>query len=245
MHSLLGKYIFSCEGDVASFSHGERNKPRVAFSRQKNESPHVKDGINNCVVQSNHGAVNSDQKGTKVAAHYQFNVGGGQSKVIRLRLQSSSSDLKAKPFGKQFDEVFADRLREADEFYKSVTTPPSVNADTAKVMRPALAGMLWSKQFFFFDGDNWLDEHHSNPLHHGYRNSRTRSGTHMLNQDIISMPDKWEYPWYAAWDLAFHTVPLSIVDSDFRQAADDLMLRTAYPASQRPECLPTSGTLAT
>ncbi len=235
MHSLLGKYIFSCEGDVPLlFTENETNH-ELLFPGQKNESPHVKDGINNCVVQSNHGAVNSDQKGTKVAAHYQFHVGGGQSKVIRLRLQSSSSDLKAKPFGKQFDEVFADRLREADEFYKSVT-PPSVSADTAKVMRQALAGMLWSKQFFFFDGDNWLDEHHSNPLHHGYRNSRNSEWYHMLNQDIISMPDKWEYPWYAAWDLAFHTLPLSIVDPDFAKQQMDLMLRTAYlhPNGQMP-----------
>src|SRR2546429_424075 len=126
----------------------------------------------------------------------------------------SSPDIKDKPFGKQFDELFADRLREADEFYKSVT-PPSVGEDAARVMRQAIAGMLWSKQFFFFDGDNWLDEHHSNPLHTGYKNARNSEWYHMLNEDIISMPDKWEYPWYAAWDLAFHTLPLSIVDPDF------------------------------
>src|SRR5260370_19834474 len=234
-HPLLGRFTLSCEGDVPLlFTENETNH-ELLFPGQKNESPHVKDGINNCVVQSNRGAVNADQKGTKVAAHYQFNVGGGQSKVIRLRLQSSSSDLKAKPFGKQFDEVFADRLREADEFYKSVT-PPSVNADTAKVMRQSLAGMLWSKQFFFFDGDNWLDEHHSNPLHHGYRNSRNSEWYHMLNQDIISMPDKWEYPWYASCDLAFHTLPLSIVDPDFAKQQMDLMLRSAYlhPNGQMP-----------
>ncbi len=98
-------------------------------------------------------------------------------------------------------------------------TPPSVSDDAANVMRQAIAGMLWSKQFFFFDGDNWLDEHHSNPLHFGYHNSRNSEWFHMLNEDIISMPDKWEYPWYAAWDLAFHTLPLSIVDPDF--AAED------------------------
>src|SRR6266478_1546949 len=234
-HPLLGKYIFSCEGDVPLlFTENETNH-ELLFPGEKNESPHVKDGINNCVVHGNQDAVNPDKKGTKVAAHYESNVGGGQSKVIRLRLQSSSSDVKAKPFGKQFDEVFADRLREADEFYKSVT-PPSVSADTAKVMRQALAGMLWSKQFFFFDGDNWLDEHHSNPLHHGYRNSRNSEWYHMLNQDIISMPDKWEYPWYAAWDLAFHTLPLSIVDPDFAKQQMDLMLRAAYlhPNGQMP-----------
>ena len=103
-------------------------------------------------------------------------------------------------------------------------------------MRQALAGMLWSKQFFFFDGDNWLDEHHSNPLHRGYRNARNSEWFHMLNRDIISMPDKWEYPWYAAWDLAFHTLPISIVDPDFAKEQMELMLRGAYlhPNGQIP-----------
>ena len=103
-------------------------------------------------------------------------------------------------------------------------------------MRQALAGMLWSKQFFFFDGDNWLDEHHSNPLHSGYRNSRNSEWFHMLNKDIISMPDKWEYPWYAAWDLAFHTLPLAIVDPDFAKQQMELMLQGVYlhPSGQIP-----------
>jgi hypothetical protein len=234
-HALLDKYIFSCEGDVSLlFTENETNH-ELLFPGQKNESLHVKDGINDCVVQGNQGAVNPDKQGTKVAVHYQTNVGGGQTKVIRLRLFNSSANQKSKLFGKQFDEVFAARLREADEFYRSVT-PPSVSEDAAKVMRQALAGMLWSKQFFFFDGDNWLDEHQSNPLHHGYRNSRNSEWYHMLNQDIISMPDKWEYPWYAAWDLAFHTLPLSIVDPDFAKQQMELMLRSAYlhPNGQMP-----------
>ena len=231
---LLGEFILSCEGDVPLlFTENETNHERL-FPGQKNESPYVKDGINDCVVQGNQGAVNPGKQGTKVAAHYQVNVGAGQTKVIRLRLSKSSPDQKGKPFGKQFDEVFADRLREADEFYKSVT-PPSVSKDAANVMRQALAGMLWSKQFFFFDGDNWLDEHHSNPLHTGYRNSRNSEWFHMLNKDIISMPDKWEYPWYAAWDLAFHTLPLSIVDPDFAKEQMELMLQERLPASQRPD----------
>jgi len=232
-HPLLGEFIFSCEGEVPLlFTENETNHERL-FHGQKNETPHVKDGINDCVVQGKQAAVNPEKKGTKVAAHYQVNVGAGQTKVIRLRL--SSADQKGKPFGKQFDEVFAERLREADEFYKSVT-PPSVSEDAAKVMRQAISGMLWSKQFFFFDGDNWLDEHHSNPLHTGYRSSRNSDWYHMLNEDIISMPDKWEYPWYAAWDLAFHTLPLSIVDPDFAKEQMDLMLRSSYlhPNGQMP-----------
>jgi hypothetical protein len=234
-HSLLGEFILSCEGDVPLlFTENETNHERL-FPGQKNESPYVKDGINNCVVQGNKSAVNPEKQGTKVAAHYQATVGAGQTKVIRLRLSSGSPDQKGEPFGKDFDEVFADRLREADEFYKSVT-PPSVSEDAANVMRQAIAGMLWSKQFFFFDGDNWLDEHHSNPLHTGYRHSRNSEWFHMLSEDIISMPDKWEYPWYAAWDLAFHTLPLSIVDPDFAKEQMELMLRAVYlhPSGQMP-----------
>jgi hypothetical protein len=232
-HPQLGKYILFCEGDVPLlFTENETNHERL-FPGQRNESAYVKDGVNDCVVQGKQDAVNPGKTGTKVAAHYQMNVGAGQTKVIRLRL--STPEQKGKPFGKQFDEVFADRLREADEFYKAVT-PPSVGEDEARVMRQALAGMLWSKQFFFFDGDNWLDEHHSNPLHTGYRNSRNSEWYHMLNEDIISMPDKWEYPWYAAWDLAFHTLPLSIVDPDFAKQQMDLMLHARYlhPNGQMP-----------
>ena len=233
-HPLLGEFILSCEGDVPLlFTENETNHERL-FG-QKNESCCVKDGINDYVVQGRQETVNSDKIGTKVAAHYQATVGAGQTKVIRLRLSNSPPDEKGKPFGKDFDKVFADRLREADEFYKSVT-PPSVSEDAANIMRQALAGMLWSKQFFFFDGDNWLDEHHSNPLHSGYHNARNSEWFHMLNEDIISMPDKWEYPWYAAWDLAFHTLPISIVDPDFAKEQMKLMLKGVYlhPSGQMP-----------
>src|SRR5438270_7811022 len=233
-HPLLGKFVLSCEGDVPLlFTENETNHQRL-FGH-KNESPHVKDGINDCVVQGNQEAVNPEKTGTKVAAHYKMDLAAGQSKVVHVRLSKTFPEQKSKTFGKQFDEVFAERLREADEFYKSVT-PPSVSTDAAKVMRQALAGMLWSKQFFFFDGDNWLDEHNSNPLHTGYKNSRNSEWFHMLNQDIISMPDKWEYPWYAAWDLAFHTLPLSIVDPDFSKQQMGLMLEATYqhPNGQMP-----------
>ena len=235
VHSVLGEFVLSCEGDVPLlFTENETNHQRL-FQGQKNESAYVKDGINDCVVLGNHTAVNPARQGTKVAAHYTLNVGAGQTEVIRLRLAARSAGQTDRPFGKPFDDVFARRVREADEFYKSVT-PPSVNEDAANVMRQALAGMLWSKQFFFFDGDNWLDEHNSNPLHRGYRNARNSDWYHMLNEDIISMPDKWEYPWYAAWDLAFHAVPLSIVDPDFAKDQMELMLRGSYlhPNGQMP-----------
>jgi Mannosylglycerate hydrolase MGH1-like glycoside hydrolase domain len=234
-HPMLGEFILSFDGDVPLlFTENETNHQRL-FPGQKNESPFVKDGINDCVVQGKQGAVNPGKQGTKVAAHYRVNVGAGQNKVIRLQLSKTSPDQQGTPFGKQFDKVFVDRIREADEFYKSVT-PPSVSEDEANVMRQALAGMLWSKQFFFFDGDNWLDEHNSNPLHSGFRNSRNSEWFHMLNRDIISMPDKWEYPWYAAWDLAFHTLSLAIVDPDFAKQQMELMLHGVYlhPSGQIP-----------
>jgi hypothetical protein len=233
-HRQIGVYTLSCEGEVPLlFTENETNHARL-FGTQ-NESPYVKDGINDCVVHGRQDAVNPDKQGTKVAAHYQVTIDAGQSTVIRLRLSNNFPDQKGQPFGKPFDTIFDDRLREADEFYKSVT-PPSVSQDAANVMRQALAGMLWSKQFFFFDGDNWLDEHRSNPLHSSYRNARNSEWFHMLNRDIISMPDKWEYPWYAAWDLAFHTLPLSIVDPDFAKQQMGLMLRGTYlhPNGQVP-----------
>jgi hypothetical protein len=243
-HPLLGEFILSCDGDVSLlFTENETNHEKLFGV--KNEGHHVKDGINDCVVQGNQGAVNPDKQGTKVAAHYQATVGAGQTEVVRLRLARTphitpldtvgAKGVVGKPFDKSFDEIFADRLREADEFYQSVT-PPSVSADAANVMRQALAGMLWSKQFYFFDGDNWLDEHNSNPLHSGYHAARNSEWFHMLNEDIISMPDKWEYPWYAAWDLAFHCLPLSIVDPDFAKEQMKLMLKGAYlhPSGQMP-----------
>ncbi len=234
-HSKLGELLFSCEGDVPLlFTENETNHEKL-FPGQKNESPYVKDGINDCVIYGKKEAVNPEKQGTKVAAHYQVNIGAGMSAVINLRLTMNSPAGTDKVFGEEFNKVFEDRLREADQFYKAVT-PPSVSKDEAIVMRQAIAGMLWSKQYFFFDGDNWLDEHNSNPLHKGFRNARNSDWYHMLNSDIISMPDKWEYPWYAAWDLAFHTLPLSIVDPDFAKSQMDLMLNSLYlhPNGQMP-----------
>jgi Glycosyl hydrolase family 63 C-terminal domain len=236
-HALLGEFIFSCEGDVPLlFTENETNHERLfPGSGQNNESPNVKDGINDYIIHGTQTAVNPANKGTKASAHYQVNIGAGQTSVIRLRLTKKTDESKKNAFGKSFDNIFDARQSEADEFYRSVT-PSSVSADEANVMRQALAGMLWSKQFFFFDGDNWLDEHNSNPLHSGYKNARNSEWYHLLNMDIISMPDKWEYPWYAAWDLAFHSLPLSIVDPDFAKEQMEMMLRGSYqhPNGQLP-----------
>jgi hypothetical protein len=127
------------------------------------------------------------------------------------------------------------RVQEADTFYQAVT-PPGLSSDAANVMRQALAGMLWSKQYYYFDADKWLAEHHAHPLQGGTHLSRNRDWYHMVNADIISMPDKWEYPWYAAWDLAFHTLPLSTVDLDFAKQQLTLMFSGIYlhPNGQLP-----------
>lgn len=237
-HPLLGEFVLCCEGDVPLlFTENETNHARL-FPGQSNDGPYVKDGINNCVVDGDQNAVNPERQGTKVAAHYRLTVEPGASATVRLRLASNSAASKrgkAAAFGKPFDETLTIRQQEADDFYRSLT-PPSATPDQAKVMRQALAGMLWSKQFFFFDGDNWLDEHNTNPLHSGYRSGRNSEWFHMLNEDVISMPDKWEYPWYAAWDLAFHTLPLAIVDPDFAKHQMKLMLRGDYlhPSGQMP-----------
>ena len=231
-HPILGTYYLYCDGDVPLlFTENETNNERL-FPQYPNASPYVKDGINNYVVQRDLKAVNPDHQGTKASAHYQKMVGPGQSVTVRLRLTNQAL---AVPFGPWVDETFAARLQEADEFYRSVT-PPSVSPDAANVMRQALAGMLWSKQFYYFDADRWLAEHHAHPLHPGRQYSRNQEWFHMVNEDIISMPDKWEYPWYAAWDLAFHTLPLSIVDPDFAKQQMLLMVQGLYlhPSGQMP-----------
>jgi hypothetical protein len=155
--------------------------------------PYLKDGINDYVVEGRREAVNPERQGTKAAAHYRLTVDPGASATVRLRLTAQAA-AGAVPFGKDFDETLAARLREADAFYKSLT-PPSVSPDAASVMRQAVAGMLWSKQYYYWDGDAWLDEHFAHPLHHGRRDCQNREWFHMINEDIISMPDKWEYPW--------------------------------------------------
>jgi hypothetical protein len=231
-HSLLGKFILSCEGEVPLlFTENSTNYERL-FPGQPNVAPFVKDGINDFVVLGRKGTVNPGKTGTKAAAHYRLTVEPRKSAIVRLRLTAKGV---AAPFGPEFDAIFSARLKEADEFYRDLT-PPTISADAASVMRQAIAGMLWSKQFFFFDGDSWLEEHNSHPLHHGYRNARNSEWFHMVNQDVISMPDKWEYPWYAAWDLAFHTLPISVVDPDFAKEQMILMLKNVYlhPSGQMP-----------
>src|SRR5205807_5069385 len=159
-------------------------------------------------------------------------IPAGGSQIVRLRL---SQPLPADPFV-TFDQTLSARLAEANEFYDRIT-PSSLSEDERRVHRQALAGMLWSKQYYYFDLDRWLQEHEAHPLlGSSDRYVRNTEWFHMLNSDIISMPDKWEYPWYAAWDLAFHTIALSLVDFDFAKDQLLLMLRNLYahPNGQIP-----------
>src|SRR5438093_896738 len=170
--------------------------------------------------------------GTKTAAHYLLEVPARGSKTVRLRLAAAQIN---DAFG-GFEQIFKSRIADADEFYDRIT-PQSLDEDQRCVHRQALAGILWSKQFYYFDLEGWLREHKSHPLLESARHDvRNTDWFHMFNRDVISMPDKWEYPWYAAWDLAFHTVALSLVDFDFAKEQLLLMLRSLYfhPSGQIP-----------
>jgi hypothetical protein len=232
-HATLGERHWYCEGDVPLlFTENETNNERIFGT--PNSSPWVKDGINDYVVQGKHDAVNPERKGTKAAAEYQLNVGPGQTVTIRLRLSDLAPAVVGDAFEK-FDETVQVRQREADEFYRGIT-PRRLSEDEALVMRQALAGMLWSKQYFGFEVDKWLEEHGADPLQPNARQMRNSEWFHMVNEQVISMPDKWEYPWYAAWDLAFHTIALSMVDVDFAKEQLELMLREFFlhPTGQIP-----------
>jgi hypothetical protein len=232
-HPVLGERYFYWEGDASLlFTENETNNERIFGT--PNASAHVKDAINDYVVHGKRGAVNPEKTGTKSAAHYRFNVGAGKTATIRLRLTDLVPAAMGDPF-KTFAEIMETRQREADEFYRAIT-PERVSKDEALVMRQALAGMLWSKQYFFFDVDLWLTEHGLDPMKPGDKKMRNSEWFHMVNDHIISMPDKWEYPWYAAWDLAFHTIALSTVDPDFAKEQLDLMLQEFFihPTGQIP-----------
>jgi hypothetical protein len=234
-HAELGKRYLYAQGSVpVLYTENETNHARLFNAA--NASPYVKDGINNYVVEGQKDAVNPAMVGTKASPHYVLTLAGGNSAEVRLRLTDAppAGDSAAR-FGKAFDAVLADRLAEADGFY-SLVSPDSMTADEKLVLRQALSGMLWSKQFFYYDVAQWLKEHGLNPTRDHKREMRNREWYHMLNRDIISMPDKWEYPWYAAWDLAFHTIPLAMVDPDFAKDQLHLMLSEKYlhPNGQIP-----------
>jgi hypothetical protein len=235
-HPELGEWMLRVDDSAALlFCENETNNERL-FSAP-NASPYVKDGVNDFVVDGVTAAVNPARMGTKVAAHHVLELAAGAGASVRVRLTSARVREEQDPLGDAFDQVLAARRSEADQFYAAVI-PAELDADPALVMRQALAGMLWSKQYYEYDVARWLREHGVNPWDSSAPAGSTRNVAwhHMVAGDIISMPDKWEYPWFAAWDLAFHCAPLSLVDVDFAKAQIELLLRTRYmhPDGQVP-----------
>ena len=215
------------------FTENDTNNERIFGT--PNLSPYVKDGINDYIVNGKLDSVNPEHTGTKASAHYRLDIGAGETATVRLRLNNTAPADMGDPF-KQLADIMQTRQREADEFY-AVITPERASEDEARVMRQALAGMLWTKQYFSFDVDKWLEEHGVNPMQPGQGVTiRNREWFHMVNDNIISMPDKWEYPWYAAWDLAFHAIALTTVDVDFAKEQLELMLNEFFlhPTGQIP-----------
>ncbi|MFN7987390.1 MAG: glucosidase [Thermoanaerobaculia bacterium] len=233
-HADLGSFFLSVEGTPELlFTENESNLARLAGI--PNRTPYVKDAFHAYLVHGRREAVNPERTGTKAAADCVVTVPAGGETVLRLRL-SNADPAAQPPFGDGFDQALADRLREADFFYESIT-PDGVDRDHALVLRQALAGMLWTKQFYDYDVDQWLSERGSDPFRSDRKPApRNANWYHMVNADVISMPDKWEYPWYAAWDLAFHAIALQMVDPDFAKGQLELMLREHYlhPNGQIP-----------
>ncbi len=214
------------------FTENNTNKRRLYDC--ENASRFVKDGINDCIVNGRTDAVNPNRAGTKASAHYILDVAAGASVTVKLRLTDSQTSSGVR--GDEFDRIFADRIREADEFYDHLT-PHELSEDGGNVMRQAFGGMLWSKQFYHYVIRDWLNgDALCPPPPEARKEGRNHDWTHLYNADVISMPDKWEYPWYAAWDLAFHCVPLALVDPDFAKEQLMLMLREWYmhPNGQLP-----------
>jgi len=231
-HDLGVLYLHAQPGAALMFCENETNAARVWGAEGTTCFP--KDGIGDHLL---HGAdtVNPDERGTKAAVHVRLEVPAGGEAAVLVRLTREGPDTLTTPFA-DAGELIARRREETDEFY-DVITPPALDDDAKSVMRQALAGMLWSKQCYYFDVDRWLRERHAHPLRASTRRgSRNESWFHMVNYDVVSMPDKWEYPWYAAWDLAFHCIPLAIVDPDFAKHQIDLMLSQEYlhPTGQMP-----------
>jgi hypothetical protein len=232
-HHYLGRRVLECEGDPdLLFTENETNLQRLFGAT--NQSRYVKDGVNDYVVNGARDTVNPEQTGTKAAAHYALTISPGGTRTIRLRLSPPTHADCA--FSSMFERTFEQRIREADEFY-ATAIPADLSADSRNVMRQAFAGMLWSKQFYHYVVRDWLRGDPSAPPPPSERfGGRNHEWSHLYNADVISMPDKWEYPWYAAWDLAFHCVPLALVDSEFAKQQLVLMTREWYmhPNGQLP-----------
>lgn len=231
-HFDLAERWLVCEGSPELlFTDNETNLERLFGV--PNHGPYVKDAFNDYVVKGKASAVNRDRAGTKAAARYRLRLEGGQTKAIRMRLSLNPG---VDDFDSHFDELFERRSREADEFYDAIV-PPDLQEDERRVQRQAFAALLWSKQFYHYNVRRWLrGDAAGAPPPSERLHGRNSGWTHLNNADVISMPDKWEYPWYAAWDLAFHMIPLALIDPDFAKEQMLLLLREWYmhPNGQLP-----------
>lgn len=230
--TLSNRWLYCFEARELLFTENETNFEKLFGA--SNASPYVKDGINDYIVQGRKEAVNSNQTGTKVAAHYLLTIAPGETKTLQLRL-CDIPDL-AQPFASEFDTIIRARIQEADEFYKRIS-PSTSSSDIRNVERQAFAGMLWSKQFYHYVVEDWLKGDSAEPPPPASRrNGRNSEWQHVYNDDVLSMPDKWEYPWFAAWDLAFHTINFAMIDPEFAKRQLTRLTREWYmhPNGQLP-----------
>jgi Glycosyl hydrolase family 63 C-terminal domain len=234
-HDLLGDYRLYYEGaDELLFTENESNAARLWGV--PNATPFVKDSMNDYVVHGQKHVVNPACVGTKAAAHYKIEIPSGENWTIRLRLKRIAKDEKSLPAFANFDELFTKRAREAEEFYAALK-PTSLTKEHCAIQRQALAGMLWNKQFYHYIVEQWLEgDPASPPPPEQRKRGRNAQWRHLYNERVMSMPDKWEFPWYASWDLAFHCIPLALVDPQFAKSQLDLIVREWYqhPNGQIP-----------
>jgi hypothetical protein len=237
-HHILGNYSLFCQGDAELlFTENQTNTQRLFHS--PNDSPFVKDAFHEFVINGNEHAINPERCGTKMAARYTMQLEAGETQKVLLRLMAQTNDSANKStfaqVNKDFEAIVQKRLSECAEFYDAIAG--CENQDAKAVQRQALAGLLWCKQFYHYDVERWLEGDPTEPLPPEQRlHGRNSDWIHLNNHDVISMPDSWEYPWYASWDLAFHCVTMALVDADFAKNQLILFLREWYqhPNGQIP-----------
>lgn len=233
-HPTLGERWLYCNGkSQLLFTENDTNTERLFGVT--NTSPYVKDGINNYLIHGQKEAINPELVGTKVSAQYTLSIKPGETQTLQLRLCDIPPCEGESPFDAEFETIFKTRIKEVDEFYQRISSLKS--EDERNVQRQAFAGMLWSKQFYYYVVEDWLKGDPNEPNPPRSRSSkRNHEWIHIFNNDVLSMPDKWEYPWYAAWDLAFHVIPLCMIDPEFAKRQLSRLTREWYmhPNGQLP-----------
>ncbi|HRO44928.1 glucosidase [Agriterribacter sp.] len=232
-HYKLGNYyLYFQNADDCLFTENETNTEKV--NQTPNATVFVKDAFHDAIIEGkNLQALRDKKSGTKFSPVYKLKIPAGATKTIYCRFTNQLAD---RPFDRGFEKVFVSRKNEANDFYAAIL-PEGMDEDMAKIQRQALAGLLWSKQYYHFDVERWLTTSDGiTPVNAGKQNGRNHDWKHLKNQDVISMPDKWEYPWYAAWDLAFHCISMAVADPCFAKNQLLLIMREWYmkPDGQLP-----------